>query len=180
MALSSAAQVLVAIIPIVGIVMGAVIAFFYLLWSHREKVRLIERGLYEARNVDLDAFCLLTGMVLVSIGIVLSVLFLAIEGFSYSPSGGSSPSRLASASRFLHAAEEPGRGMSANDRRVATSDEEAIGQVLDGDTEAFAILVRRHSARVKRLGMSFFRRRGGRCRFHAGCLREGLYRPRVV
>jgi RNA polymerase sigma-70 factor, ECF subfamily len=36
------------------------------------------------------------------------------------------------------------------------SDEEAIGRVLDGDTEAFAILVRRHEARVKRLGMSFF------------------------
>jgi heme/copper-type cytochrome/quinol oxidase subunit 2 len=91
MALSSAAQVLVAIIPIVGIVMGAVLAFFYLLWSHREKVRLIERGLYEERKVDLDAFCLLTGMLLVSIGIVLSVLFLAIEGFSYSALGGLIP-----------------------------------------------------------------------------------------
>jgi RNA polymerase sigma-70 factor (ECF subfamily) len=37
------------------------------------------------------------------------------------------------------------------------SDEEAIGRVLDGDTEAFAILVKRHRARVARLGMSFFR-----------------------
>ena len=49
--------------------------------------------------------------------------------------------------------------MSANDRALATSDEEAIGQVLDGNTEAFAILVRHHSARVKRLGMSFFEMR---------------------
>jgi RNA polymerase sigma-70 factor (ECF subfamily) len=37
------------------------------------------------------------------------------------------------------------------------SDEEAIGRVLDGDTEAFAFLVRRHRERVRRLGMSFFR-----------------------
>jgi len=37
-----------------------------------------------------------------------------------------------------------------------TSDEEAIGRVLDGDTEAFAILVRRHTSRVLRLGQSFF------------------------
>jgi RNA polymerase sigma-70 factor, ECF subfamily len=37
------------------------------------------------------------------------------------------------------------------------SDEEAIGRVLDGDTEAFAVLVRRHRHRVRRLGMSFFR-----------------------
>lgn len=37
------------------------------------------------------------------------------------------------------------------------SDEEIIGRVLDGDTEAFAVLVRRHRSRVRRLGMSFFR-----------------------
>lgn len=36
-------------------------------------------------------------------------------------------------------------------------DEEAIGRVLDGDGEAFAVLVRRHSKRVMRLGISFFR-----------------------
>lgn len=46
--------------------------------------------------------------------------------------------------------------MNAKSERGNPSDEEAIGRVLDGDTEAFAILVRRHEARVKRLGMSFF------------------------
>jgi RNA polymerase sigma-70 factor, ECF subfamily len=46
--------------------------------------------------------------------------------------------------------------MSAADRTRETSDEEAIGRVLDGDTQAFAVLVRRHRARVVRLGMSFF------------------------
>lgn len=47
--------------------------------------------------------------------------------------------------------------MSASERAREASDEEAIGQVLDGDTEAFAVLVRRHKSRVMRLGMSFFR-----------------------
>jgi RNA polymerase sigma-70 factor, ECF subfamily len=47
--------------------------------------------------------------------------------------------------------------MSAEGEAREPSDEEAIGRVLDGDTEAFAILVRRHRARVLRLGMSFFR-----------------------
>jgi RNA polymerase sigma-70 factor (ECF subfamily) len=36
------------------------------------------------------------------------------------------------------------------------SDEEVIGRVLEGDTEAFSFLVRRHRGRVQRLGMSFF------------------------
>ncbi len=46
--------------------------------------------------------------------------------------------------------------MSAAGQTRETSDEEAIGQVLDGDAEAFEVLVRRHSARVLRLGLSFF------------------------
>jgi RNA polymerase sigma-70 factor (ECF subfamily) len=46
--------------------------------------------------------------------------------------------------------------MRGAERARETSDEEAIGRVLDGDTEAFAVLVRRHTARIMRLGMSFF------------------------
>lgn len=37
------------------------------------------------------------------------------------------------------------------------ADEEIITRVLDGDTEAFSELVRRHTWRVKRIGLSFFR-----------------------
>jgi hypothetical protein len=99
MALPSAAQIIISIIPIVGIVMGAVVAFFYLLWSHREKVRLIERGLYEARRIDLETFSLLAGLLLVSIGAVLSVLFIVVDGASYALLGGLIP--LAAGISFL-------------------------------------------------------------------------------
>ena len=91
MALPSAAQIIVSIIPIVGIVMGSVVAFFYLLWSHREKVRLIERGLFEQRRLDLDTFCLLAGLLLLAVGAVLSVLFIVVEGASYALLGGLIP-----------------------------------------------------------------------------------------
>jgi hypothetical protein len=99
MALPPAAQILITIIPIVGLVMGTVIAFFYLLWAHREKVRLIERGLYSPKKMDLDAFCLLSGLLLASVGLVLSVLFVVLEGASYSLLGGLIP--LASGISFL-------------------------------------------------------------------------------
>jgi hypothetical protein len=99
MALPPAAQILISIIPIVGLVMGTVIAFFYLLWAHREKVRLIERGLYAPRKMDLDAFCLLSGLLLSSVGLVLSVLFIVLEGATYSLLGGLIP--LASGISFL-------------------------------------------------------------------------------
>jgi len=91
MALPSAAQIIISIIPIVGIVMGAMLVFFYLLWSHREKVRLIERGLYEAKGLDVDLFCLLAGLLLASIGLVLTVLFIVLQGVTYALLGGLIP-----------------------------------------------------------------------------------------
>jgi hypothetical protein len=91
MQLPSAAQIIFSIVPIVGIVMAAVIAFFYLLWSHREKVRLIERGQYETKRIDLDTFSLLAGLLLTSVGAVLSVLFIIVEGASYALLGGLIP-----------------------------------------------------------------------------------------
>ena len=33
----AAAQVIVTVIPIVGIAMGSTVIFFYLLWNHRQK-----------------------------------------------------------------------------------------------------------------------------------------------
>jgi len=88
---SQAAQVIISLIPIVGIVMGSVVAFFYLLWGHREKVRLIERGLYAPPKFDLEAFCLLAGLLLTCVGIVLTVMFAVLGALSYALLGGLIP-----------------------------------------------------------------------------------------
>lgn len=89
-----AAQVIISVIPIVGIVMGSVVVFFYLLWSHKEKKLMIERGLYEPVRIDLDAFCLLAGLLLGLVGAVLSVLFALMDGAAYSLLGGLIPLAL--------------------------------------------------------------------------------------
>jgi len=86
-----AAQVLIAIIPIVGIVMGAVVIFFYLLWRHRQIVRQIEAGVYKKPVFDLHVYSLLTGFLLTGTGLVLSILFLLLEGVSYTLLGGLIP-----------------------------------------------------------------------------------------
>lgn len=91
---SVAAQVIVAIIPIVGIVMGAVVVFFYLLWSHKEKVLLIDRGSYKPLALELDTFSLLAGLLLSGVGAVLTVLFIVKDGTSYSLLGGLIPLAL--------------------------------------------------------------------------------------
>jgi len=88
---STAAQVIVSIIPIVGIVMGSVVIFFYFLWNHRQKTLLIKAGQYNRPKFDLHSFSLLSGLLLSSVGIALTVLLSILEGASYGLLGGLIP-----------------------------------------------------------------------------------------
>ena len=88
---SAAAQVLIAVIPIVGIVMGAIVVFFYLLWSHRRLAMLIRAGQYARPVFDVLSFSLLTGLLLGSVGITLTVFLAVLAGPTYGLLGGIIP-----------------------------------------------------------------------------------------
>ena len=88
---SPAAQVVITVIPIVGIVIGGTIVFFYLLWRHHEVKLQIQKGTYTPRKLNLKLFSLLTGLLLCCIGTILSLLFFLIEGISYTLLGGLIP-----------------------------------------------------------------------------------------
>lgn len=91
---NDAVHILLAIVPIVGIVMGSVVAFLYLLWHHKRTMLLIQLGQYQKPQFDLLSFSLMTGLLLASIGLALSIVFLVIEGFTYSLLGGLIPLSL--------------------------------------------------------------------------------------
>jgi len=80
---SAAAQVIVSIIPIVGIVMGSVIVFFFLMWDYKYKVFMIEKGFKREYTFNLTTFCLLSGLILFILGLCLVIFFLIKDGFSY-------------------------------------------------------------------------------------------------
>ncbi len=88
---SPAAQVIVSIIPIVGICFAASIIFFALLWKHHENVMLIQKDLYNPPKIDLRNFSLLLGLCLVGVGIVLSLMFLLLKHLSWGLLGGLIP-----------------------------------------------------------------------------------------
>ena len=88
---SPAAQVIVAIIPIVGIVIGGVVVFFYLLWRHREISLQIKTGHFNPKPFDFRLFSLFTGVLLTGIGFVLSLILYLAQGISYSVLGGLLP-----------------------------------------------------------------------------------------
>jgi len=91
---SAAAQILIAIIPVVGIVMGSVVVFFYLLWNHRRRTLLIKAGMYKRPEFDLLSFSLLSGLLLSCVGIALTILLSITEGASYGLLGGIIPLSL--------------------------------------------------------------------------------------
>jgi hypothetical protein len=89
--ITSAAQVIIAVIPIVGIVMGSAVIFFYLLWYHRRKTLLIQAGHYTRDDFDLLSFSLLAGLLLSCVGVALTIFLVIIEGISYALLGGIIP-----------------------------------------------------------------------------------------
>jgi hypothetical protein len=71
--------------------MGSVVIFFYLLWDHRRKTLLIKAGQYSKPKFDLYSFSLLSGTLLGSVGVALTILLSIIEGASYGLLGGIIP-----------------------------------------------------------------------------------------
>jgi len=88
---SNAAQVIISIIPIVGIVMGSVVIFFYLLWNYRRRIMLIKAGHYARPDFDLLSFSLLAGLLLSAVGAALTVLLAIVVGANYGLLGGLIP-----------------------------------------------------------------------------------------
>ena len=51
---SPAVQIIISLIPIVGIVMGCVVVFFYLFWNHKQKMLMITKGIIEKKPFDFE------------------------------------------------------------------------------------------------------------------------------
>ena len=89
-----AVQIIIAVIPIVGIVMGSVLIFFYFLWRHRQIMLQIRTNTYIRPAVNIRLFCLLLGIMLTVIGSVLFGLFYFIARAGYILLGGLIPLSL--------------------------------------------------------------------------------------
>lgn len=89
-----AVHIIVAVIPIVGIVMGSVLIFFYFLWRHKQIIRQIDMNVYIRPAINIRLFCLLLGIMLTVTGGALFGLFFLIAGVSYVLLGGLIPLAL--------------------------------------------------------------------------------------
>ncbi len=74
-----AAQVIMSLFPIIGVVMATFLLFFYILWHHKQTVMLIRQGGYAPSKLDFLNICLLSGILLSVLGIALTVFFIIIK-----------------------------------------------------------------------------------------------------
>lgn len=86
-----AAQVILALIPIVGITFSALVIFFALLWKHTEIKLRISKNTYNPPVFNWKLFSLFAGLCLVGVGFSISLLFLIISGISFGLLGGVIP-----------------------------------------------------------------------------------------
>lgn len=96
---SAAVQLMITIIPIVGIVVAGVLVFAFLRWNHQQRMALIARGMVPQPFIDLGRFSLLLGLLSVAVGAVLTAVVLVVGGAGYAILGGLIP--LAAGVAFL-------------------------------------------------------------------------------
>ncbi|MFP4302644.1 MAG: DUF6249 domain-containing protein [Alkalispirochaetaceae bacterium] len=88
---SPAAQLMITIIPIVGIVFGSTVVVFFLLWNHKQRMAQIERGMQPRRIIDLRTFSLLLGLLSGAVGLALTLFHLVLGDGGYGLLGGLIP-----------------------------------------------------------------------------------------
>ena len=88
---STAAQIIISIVPIVGIAIGGVVLFFFILWRHHEIKLQIKTGTFVPSKINYKAFSLLAGLLLTGTGVMLSLVFAVLDGCTYSMLGGLIP-----------------------------------------------------------------------------------------
>lgn len=86
-----AAQVIIALVPIIGIVFSAFVIFFAVLWKHTEIKLRISKNTYTPPVFDWKIFSLFSGLCLVGVGFAISLVFILISGVTYALLGGLIP-----------------------------------------------------------------------------------------
>lgn len=87
----SAAQVIISLVPIVGIAFSAIVIFFALLWRHHEIKLRISKDSYNPPKFNWSLFSLFSGLCLIGVGVSISIVFLIISGITYGLLGGIIP-----------------------------------------------------------------------------------------
>jgi hypothetical protein len=80
---STTVQLVISTIPIAGILMGGSVILLYLIFNHKQKMLMLEKGVTRKPIVDFPTLILFTGFSLTGVGLGLTLFFLLKDGISY-------------------------------------------------------------------------------------------------
>lgn len=87
-----AADVLISLVPLAGVILGSTLLFFFILWQYKLRKELIRTNQYKPLLGErIRLLSLLVGLLATFVGIPMTILFLAIDGVSYPILGGLLP-----------------------------------------------------------------------------------------
>lgn len=89
--LSDAAQIILAIVPIVGILFGAFLFFSLFYFYHKQKLLLIEKEHYQPFQFNWNMIFIVGGAIMTFIGIVMVVVFVLSGAIRYELLGAGIP-----------------------------------------------------------------------------------------
>lgn len=89
---STASEIILSVVPLLGVVFGCVLLFFFLLWQYRIRRELIRTGQHQPMFVaNIRMLSLLIGLLGIAAGLPMTLLFIMIEGVTYVLLGGLLP-----------------------------------------------------------------------------------------
>lgn len=90
--IESLSKMIIALIPIVGIIVGGVVLLRFFEWYFEYKKFLVESGYYKPLHLkDFRIYILLLGILSISAGIPLTIIFVIVYGISFASLGGLIP-----------------------------------------------------------------------------------------
>ncbi|MCR9145266.1 MAG: hypothetical protein NXI24_23710 [bacterium] len=88
----TASEILLSLVPLLGVVLGCVLLFFFFLWQYRIRRELIRTGQHQPMFVtNIRILSLLIGLLGIAVGLPMTLLFILIEGVTYVLLGGLLP-----------------------------------------------------------------------------------------
>jgi hypothetical protein len=91
-AVSTAPEIILSLVPLLGVVFGCVLLFFFILWQYRIRREMIRAGQHQPMFLsNIRMLSLLIGLLGVSAGLPMTILFVLIDGVTYALLGGLLP-----------------------------------------------------------------------------------------
>lgn len=88
---SEASQIILSIVPIIGVLFGSFLFFSLFYFYHKQKMLLIEKGLYKPVRLNWNLIFIVTGFIISFSGAMITLVFIINKNFGYELLGGVIP-----------------------------------------------------------------------------------------